>query len=128
MGSKMYFCKKIPLPHYQESNGIFHFLKSVYNQIFLKVRSMIMSAWRQESIGTIIMGFYLGVKVFMSERSPLYKWFVDCGFNVFAIETAKEEDLDTPLSIKDKQRNREIVLERYNEERIARSLKENIVD
>ena len=100
----------------------------VYNQIFLKVRSMIMSAWRQESIGTIIMGFYLGVKVFMSERSPLYKWFVDCGFNVFAIETAKEEDLDTPLSIKDKQRNREIVLERYNEERIARSLKENIVD
>ena len=35
MGSKMYFCKKIPLPHYQESNGIFHFLKSVYNQIFL---------------------------------------------------------------------------------------------
>lgn len=100
----------------------------VYNQIFLKVRSMIMSAWRQESIGTIIMGFYLGVKVFMSERNPLYKWFVDCGFNVFAIETAKEEDLDTPLSIKDKQRNREIVLERYNEERIARSLKENIVD
>lgn len=100
----------------------------VYNQIFLKVRSMIMSAWRQESIGTIIMGFYLGVKVFMSERSPLYKWFVDCGFKVFAIETAKEEDLDTPLSIKDKQRNREIVLERYNEERIARSLKENIVD
>ena len=100
----------------------------VYNQIFLKVRSMVMSAWRQESIGTIIMGLYLGIKVFMSERSPLYKWFVDCGFNVFAIETAKGEDLDTPLSTKDKQRNRELVLERYNEERIARSLKENIVD
>ena len=100
----------------------------VYNQIFLKVRSMVMSAWRQESIGTIIMGLYLGIKVFMSERSPLYKWFVDCGFNIFAIETAKGEDLDTPLSTKDKQRNRELVLERYNEERIARSLKENIVD
>ena len=64
----------------------------------------------------------------LNRTTPLYKWFVDCGFNVFAIETAKEEDLDTPLSIKDKQRNREIVLERYNEERIARSLKENIVD
>ena len=35
MGSKMCFCKKIPLPHYQEGNGIFHFLKSVYDQIFL---------------------------------------------------------------------------------------------
>ena len=53
---------------------------------------------------------------------------MDCGFNIFAIETVKGEDLNTPLSTKDKQRNRELVLERYNEERIARSLKENIVD
>ena len=64
----------------------------------------------------------------MSEKSPLYKWLVDCGFKVFAIETAKGEDLDTPLLLKDKQQNRKLVLERYNEERIMRSLKENIVD
>lgn len=100
----------------------------LYNRLFLSVKSMIMSAWRQESIGTIIMGFYLGIKIFMSEKSPLYKWFVDCGFKVFAIETAKGEDLDTPLLLKDKQQNRKLVLERYNEERIMRSLKENIVD
>lgn len=100
----------------------------LYNQLFLSVKSMIMSAWRQESIGTIIMGFYLGIKIFMSEKSPLYKWFVDCGFKVFAIETTKGEDLDTPLLLKDKRQNRKLVLERYNEERIMRSLKENIVD
>lgn len=100
----------------------------VYNQTFLKVKSMVMSAWRQESIGTIVMGFYLGIKVFMSERSPLYKWFIDCGFKVFAIEAAKGEDLNTSLTLNDKQRNRAVVLELYNEERIAQSLRDNILE
>lgn len=100
----------------------------VYNKTFLRLKAMILSAWRQESQGTAIMGFYLGIKVFMSEKSPLYKWFLDCGFKVFALEAARQEDFDRPLTLEEKQRNREIVLERYNEERIAQTFKENIVE
>jgi hypothetical protein len=97
-----------------------------YNMTFLRLNAMILSHWRQESQGTAIMGFYLGVKVFMSSRNPLYQWFVDCGFTVFCIEDATKEDLSTPLDIEKRKQNRRIVMERYNEDAFSNTLRLNI--
>ena len=97
-----------------------------YNKVFLRLKAIILAAWRQESQGTAMMAFYLGIKVYMSERSPLYKWFIDCGFIVFPIETITKESLDQTLSDEEKNHNRQTVLNRYNPERIAQTLKENI--
>lgn len=93
-----------------------------YNKIFLRLKTMILSAWRQESIGTIIMGLYLGIKIFLSDRSPLYKWMNECGFIVKAIETATSESLNTPLSDNEKKHNRDLVLSRYDEQVFAATL------
>ena len=90
-----------------------------YNKIFLEINSCIMSAWRQESIGTIILCLYLGIKVFMSNRSPLYKWLLECGFKLYELESTTCEFLETPLDLDICQYNRNLVLERYNEEKIA---------
>ena len=98
-----------------------------YNRIFLRLKSVILSAWRQESQGTAIMAFYLGIKVFMSERSPLYKWFVDCGFFVFTIESLDDKSFTQMLTEEEKKHNRQIVLKRYNSDRIAQTLKDNII-
>ena len=97
-----------------------------YNKTFTRLRAMILSAWRQESQGTAIMGFYLGIKVFMSEKSPLYKWFLDCGFIVFSIENATKEQFSKSLTYEEKVHNRNIVLQRYNEESFVTTLKTNI--
>lgn len=97
-----------------------------YNHNFLRIKAMFLPAWRQEQQGTAIMGFYFGVKVFMAERNPLYKWFVDCGFIVFPIEKVTSADLNTPLTLEEKIKNRNLVEERYNEERIKELFKKNI--
>lgn len=97
-----------------------------YNKMFLDINSCIMAAWRQESIGTIIMCFYLGVKVFMSNRSPLFKWLVECGFKLYELETATREMLEMPLDLDIRESNRNLVLERYNESKIAENLMKNI--
>lgn len=97
-----------------------------YNKYFLRLNSMILSAWRQESQGTAMMGFYLGIKVYMSERSPLYKWFTDCGFSVFPIETVTSASFFDSLSLEEKEKNRSLVVERYNEDRIKDIFKKNI--
>lgn len=97
-----------------------------YNKTFTRLRAMILSAWRQESQGTAIMGFYLGIKVFMSEKSPLYRWFLDCGFIVFSIENATKEQFSKSLTYEEKVHNRNIVLQRYNEESFVTTLKTNI--
>lgn len=93
-----------------------------YNKIFLRQKAMILSAWRQESIGTVIMGLYLGIKVFMSKKSPLYKWMNECGFIISTIESATGSDFEEKLSETDKQHNREKVLEKYAENVFAETL------
>jgi hypothetical protein len=99
----------------------------VYNKkTFLRLNAMFLSHWRQESQGTAIMGFYLGIKVFMSSKNPLYQWFVDCGFTVFCIEDATKEEIFTPLTIEKRKQNRQIVMQRYNEEAFANTLRSNI--
>lgn len=97
-----------------------------YNKMFLTLKAVILSAWRQESQGTAIMAFYLGIKVFMSERSPLYKWFVDCGFIVFTIENITTESIEQQLSYDEKEHNRQLVVERYSPDVIEQTLKKNI--
>lgn len=97
-----------------------------YNKYFLRLKAMILSAWRQESQGTAMMGFYLGIKVYMSERSPLYKWFIDCGFSVFPIEKVTSDNFFNPLSLEEKEKNRALVVERYNDDRIKDIFKKNI--
>lgn len=97
-----------------------------YNKMFLDVNSCIMAAWRQESIGTIIMCLYLGIKVFMSNRNPLFKWLVECKFKVFELELATRDSLETPLDDNIRQYNRKLVLERYNEDQVAKNLIKHI--
>ncbi len=89
-----------------------------YNKIFTQIKIMILSAWRQESQGTAIMGFYLGIKVFMSTKSPLYKWFKDCGFIVYSLEDATERDFQISLTKEQKNHNRNLVLSRYNDKNV----------
>ena len=97
-----------------------------YNKVFLGLRSMILCSWRQESIGNAIMGLYLGVKLFMSNRSPLYNWLVECGFHIYNIEEASTCDLNTGLKLFEKEHNRELVLKRYNDEVFVNTLRSNI--
>lgn len=79
-----------------------------YNKKFLLYRVMIMPAWRQESVGTLIMGFYFGIKVYMSVNNPLYKTMKDYGFIVFKLESITEEDLYTELTEEEKKYNRQL--------------------
>jgi len=98
-----------------------------YNKMFLGLKAMFLPAWRQEQQGTAIMGFYFGVKVFMAERNPLYKWFVDCGFIVFSFETMTSEDLNTPLTLEEKLHNRQLVDVHYSDEGFKERLRSNII-
>lgn len=97
-----------------------------YNNLFLNINSCIMSSWRQESIGTIILCLYLGIKVFMSQKSPLYQWLKDCGFIIFELESASCNSLQNSLDDDSRILNRKLINKRYNEDQVAKTLKCNI--
>ena len=86
-----------------------------YNKLFTDVKTMVMASWRQESLGTIIMGLYLGIKIYMSNRSPLYSSLKKEGFLIFSIEDTCEEQFLNALKNEEKLFNRNILLNNYNE-------------
>lgn len=88
-----------------------------YNRLMLEAEVCIFSSWRQEANGNVVIALYLGAKVFMSNRSPLYKRYKDMGIVLFELESITEEQLNTPLSIEDRQNNRTILLNRFSAER-----------
>ena len=94
-----------------------------YNKIFLQVGVMILSSWRQESIGTIFMGLFLGIKIYMSGRSPLYSSLKEEGFIINEIEKATKEDFLNPLSMEQKEHNRNLLLKDYDEKEFECELK-----
>jgi len=57
-----------------------------YNQYILDCGIVIFNHYRQQAFGNIITSIWLGSKVYMSERNPLYKNFVSEGLIIFSIE------------------------------------------
>ncbi len=88
---------------------------SEYNKIFLQIKIMILASWRQESIGTIFMGLYLGIKIYMSDKSPLYHSLKNEGFVIFEIEKAHSDSFSMGLTSEQKELNRSLLLKKYGE-------------
>ena len=94
-----------------------------YNKFFLNVGVMVLASWRQESIGTIFMGLYLGIKIYMSNKSPLYQSLKDEGFILYTIEETSETDFCTSLPPEQKEYNRTLLLDRYSDRAFEDELK-----
>lgn len=88
---------------------------SEYNKIFLRLKTMVLASWRQESIGTIFMGLYLGIKIYMSNKSPLFQSLLEEGFVLFDIENVTKDSFAVDLSEEQKNMNRSLLLKNYGE-------------
>lgn len=85
-----------------------------YNRLMQSASVAIYGNWRQEAIGNIIIALYLGAKVFIAARNPVYAWAKELGLDVYELETIDQQALDTPLTDAQRLRNRTILSERFN--------------
>ena len=69
-------------------------------------------------MGNIVVALYLGAKVFMSGKSPLYEDLTGRGLIIFKLEDITQESLDTPLSRMQKDNNRKILVSSNSWERL----------
>ncbi len=91
---------------------------SEYNSLMAKAEVCIYGSWRQEAMGNIVVALYLGAKVFMSGKSPLYEDLTGRGLIIFKLEDITQESLDTPLSRMQKDNNRKILVSSNSWERL----------
>lgn len=94
-----------------------------YNKLMLSAEICIYSSWRQEAMGNITIALYLGAKVFMSNKSPLYKWFKDVGAIIFELETMTNDSLSS-LSLEEKEFNRNLMLSIFSKEQQIKLIKQ----
>lgn len=106
-------------------NSITDFLPlEEYNKLMLSNSVFIYGNWRQEGAGNIVVALYLGAKVFMSSRSPLYKRFRDYGVKLYLLEEMTQEDLDSPETEEVIASNRSAILKKYSKEAVIEHIAE----
>ena len=100
----------------------FHPLKNFipseeYYSLFLQANCFIFGHYRQCAVGNILMALYFGGKVFLYNKNPLLKMYRDLGFFIYSIdEELSEETALTQLPIKQRNHNRNLVMNIASEE------------
>lgn len=112
-------------------NAVREFLsRDAYSELLTSCGYMIINSKRQEAVGNIILGLYMGMKVFLNSENTVYKFLISRGFVVFNIKKDFSEQNLTPLTPIEKDRNRQALEEYWGEqaviERIGRSI--NLLD
>lgn len=93
-----------------------------YTNLMAECSVAIYGNWRQEAVGNIMVSLYLGAKVFISKKNPILTWAFRHGFIVFELESMTQENLDTPLSQIEKEKNRSLLLQQFD----SKTLYENM--
>ena len=92
---------------------------SEYNAQMLSCYTMIINYWQPAAQGNIITGLWLGMRVYLSERSIAYNYFKRIGCKIYSIEhdlNRKNLDVFAPMSQEDIDTNRAVLRKWYSKE------------
>ena len=118
IGKKKYGDKFIPITNFLPINE--------YKKVLTSCNSMIMYQIRQQGLGNILLGIYLGLSIFLNKKSLTYKYLSEIGLIIFNLEdniSYLGKGLDENIKIK----NKELILKYFGEKAIIESNK-NIDD
>lgn len=85
-----------------------------YNKVLLSSTISVFASWRQEAWGNIQILLYMGSKVYMSEKSPLYQTLKRLGFVIFALESINDGDFGRTMLEADIMTNRRLLERHYS--------------
>lgn len=100
-----------------------------YNKIMLSCGTMVMNHWNPQAQGNMITGLWLGMKLYLSEKSMSYAFFKRMGLLVYSVERDLKwykSHVFSPMSQEDVQNNRMILEKNYGEKQMMENVK-NIV-
>ena len=85
---------------------------------------MIMNHRRQESVGNILLGLYLGMRVFLNCKSPVYHYFKAQGIILFDfyVDFKNTPTCLSPLNINERNQNRAILEKLWGKEVVEQQI------
>ena len=99
---------------------------SKYNELLCDCNVFIYGHYRQEAVGNILVALYLGGKVFLYERNPLYGFYKSLGLNLFSIDAdLNSESIRTKLSVDQINENKRILNDYYSMEQMKLNVRKS---
>lgn len=99
-----------------------------YNEMLLSCSNFVYANFRQEALGNIVIALYLGGKIFLDKKNPLYEYLKQLGLIIYSLEEINSENIKKPLSDKDYVKNREIVFSLYNYNKLLSTIYDTFKD
>ncbi|AMG67608.1 TDP-N-acetylfucosamine:lipid II N-acetylfucosaminyltransferase [Providencia stuartii] len=100
-----------------------------YLLILSRCRNVIQNQIRQQAIGNIIVMIYLGANVFLNAKSINYTFFKKIGVYIYSIDDLVKNPrlLDSKLSAKQINKNRELVNKYWSEQTIRKNTRDLVL-
>lgn len=95
-----------------------------YNQLISSCGFVIFNHIRQQAVGNIITMGYMGAKVFLNEKSPVYEYYKSLGINVYGINEINEVQLNKNLNADEFQNNKRLFFDIYSNNAVKNKIKE----
>lgn len=95
-----------------------------YNRLQSSTAVALFGNLRQEAIGNIMIALYMGAKVFLFEKNPVYEWAITHNLKVYPMDELTQQELDTLLPAEDAEHNRSVLRELYSKRRMMQLIKE----
>lgn len=95
-----------------------------YNAMMLSCSTMIIGYWEPAANGNIITAMWLGMRVYLSEKSMAYTYYKRIGAKVFSIESDLQIVGFTPLSDEERAENRKVLNQWYGKEHVEQAVKD----
>lgn len=96
-----------------------------YNQLLLSANVFIYGHWRQEAVGNILVALYIGGKVFLSSKSPMFTYYKRLGLHLWSLEELDDAGINSPIAQSLVEENRSIVLKQYSKKRLLNLIAED---
>lgn len=118
-GAKLFGEQFVPLTTFMPRNE--------YNKIFLNCGTLILPYWSPAGQGNILTALWLGMRVYLSEKSMAYTFFKRLGANVFSFESDFNKYGCSPITEEEFQQNRSVLTKWYSKEHVMQAVKD-VVD
>ena len=98
-----------------------------YNALMLSCSTMLIGYWEPAAQGNIITALWLGMRVYLSEKSIAYNFFKRIGAQIYSIESDMKQYQFAPLPEEERAENRRVLSKWFSKQHVMEAV-QNVVN
>ena len=93
-----------------------------YNTILLSCNVLIFNHVRQQGVGNIIALGYLGAKIYLNTKNPVYQFYKQEGISIYSIDEINNLSINKQISTDEYLNNKKLFLKLYSKDKVIEKI------